>query len=53
MRREYYLQTIETFFLEHKLPKGQMTHRGRPVDPSKIRNVALMTEEGEKDDITN
>ena len=49
---EYYLQTIETVFLEHKLPKGQMTHRGRPVDPSKIRNVALMTVEGEKDDIT-
>jgi len=49
---EYYLQTIETVFLEHKLPKGEMVHRDRPVDPSKIRNVALMTVEGEKDDIT-
>ena len=29
-----------------------MTHRGRPVDPSKIRRVALMTVEGEKDDIS-
>jgi poly(3-hydroxybutyrate) depolymerase len=29
-----------------------MVHRGRTVDPSKIRNVALMTVEGEKDDIT-
>ncbi len=49
---EYYLQTIETVFLEHKLPKGQMVHRNRLVDPSKIRNVALMTVEGEKDDIS-
>jgi poly(3-hydroxybutyrate) depolymerase len=49
---EYYLQTIETVFLEHKLAKGEMLHRNRPVDPSRIRNVALMTVEGEKDDIT-
>ena len=49
---EYYLQTIETVFLEHRLPKGQMVNRNRLVDPSKIRNVALMTVEGEKDDIT-
>ena len=49
---EYYLQTIETVFLEHKLPRAQMVHRDRLVDPSKIRNVALMTVEGEKDDIT-
>jgi poly(3-hydroxybutyrate) depolymerase len=49
---EYYLQTIETVFLEHKLPKGRMVHRNRLVDPSKIRNVALMTVEGEKDDIS-
>src|SRR6185436_1764489 len=32
------------------LPKGEMTHRGEPVDPSKIRRVPLMTVEGEKDD---
>lgn len=49
---EYYLQTIETVFLEHRLPKGQMVHRDRLVDPSRIRNVALMTVEGEKDDIS-
>ena len=49
---EYYLQTIETVFLEHKLPKGQMVHRNRLVDPSKIQKVALMTVEGEKDDIS-
>jgi len=49
---EYYLQTIETVFLEHKLPRGKMVHRNRLVDPSKIKNVALMTVEGEKDDIS-
>lgn len=49
---EYYLQTVETVFIEHALPKGKMTHRGTPVDPSKVTRVALMTVEGEKDDIS-
>ena len=49
---EFYLQTVETVFVEHRLPKGTMTHRGTPVDPSKIRNVALFTVEGENDDIS-
>jgi len=49
---EYYLQTIETVFLEHKLPKGEMLHHGVAVDPSKVHRVALMTVEGEKDDIS-
>jgi poly(3-hydroxybutyrate) depolymerase len=29
-----------------------MTHRGKPVDPSNIRHVALLTIEGEHDDIS-
>lgn len=49
---EYYLQTIDRVFLKHLLARGEMTHRGVPVDPSKIERVALMTVEGEKDDIT-
>ncbi|NJM33935.1 MAG: polyhydroxyalkanoate depolymerase [Rhodomicrobium sp.] len=49
---EYYLQTVETVFIEHALPKGKMHYRGRPIDPSAVRRVALMTVEGEKDDIT-
>ncbi len=49
---EYYLQTIETVFLEHRLPKTLMTHRNRLVDPRAISKVALMTVEGEKDDIS-
>ncbi len=49
---EFYLQTIDTVFVRHALPKGEMTYDGRPVDPSCIRRTALMTIEGEKDDIT-
>ena len=49
---EYYLQTVGTVFVRHSLPRGEMTHRGVPVDPSKIRNCALLTVEGEKDDIS-
>ena len=49
---EYYLQTVDTVFVRHALPKGEMTHRGRPVDPTKIRNAALLTIEGEFDDIS-
>jgi poly(3-hydroxybutyrate) depolymerase len=49
---EYYLQTVDTVFVRHALPKGLMSHRGAPVDPAKIRRVALMTVEGEHDDIS-
>ena len=49
---EFYLQTVETVFVRHALPKGEMTHRGEKVDPAAIRNVALFTVEGENDDIS-
>jgi len=49
---EFYLQTVDTVFVRHALPKGQMTHRGRPVDPAAIRRVAMLTIEGEHDDIS-
>jgi len=49
---EFYLQTVDTVFVRHALPKGEMTHRGVPVDPSRIHRVALMTVEGENDDIS-
>ncbi|MEM9999395.1 MAG: polyhydroxyalkanoate depolymerase, partial [Pseudomonadota bacterium] len=38
--------------IDHALPQGTMTHRGEPVDPGAIHNVALLTIEGENDDIT-
>ncbi|MBI2714475.1 MAG: polyhydroxyalkanoate depolymerase [Rhizobiales bacterium] len=49
---EFYLQTVDTVFIRHALPKGEMTHRGRPIDPAQIKRVALMTVEGEHDDIS-
>lgn len=49
---EFYLQTIDTVFKEHALPEGTMESRGRKVEPSKIKNTALLTIEGEKDDIS-
>ena len=49
---EYYMQTVETVFVRHALPKGEMTHRGQPVDPTAIRKCGLLTVEGEKDDIS-
>jgi poly(3-hydroxybutyrate) depolymerase len=49
---EFYLQTVETVFVRHDLPNGKMTHRGVRVDPAEIRRVALLTIEGENDDIS-
>jgi len=49
---EFYLQTVDTVFVRHALPKGQMTHRGHRVHPERIKRVALLTVEGEHDDIS-
>ena len=49
---EFYLQTVDTVFIKHSLPKGVMMHRSVKVDTSAIRNVALLTIEGENDDIS-
>ncbi len=49
---EFYLQTVDTVFIRHALPKGEMTHRNRMIDPSMIKRVALLTVEGEHDDIS-
>jgi poly(3-hydroxybutyrate) depolymerase len=49
---EFYLQTVDTVFVQHLMPRGAMTYRRHPVDLAAIRRPALMTVEGEKDDIT-
>ena len=49
---EFYLQTVETVFIRHALPKGEMIHRNEKVDPAAIHRVALLTVEGENDDIS-
>jgi poly(3-hydroxybutyrate) depolymerase len=50
---EFYLQTVDTVFIRHALPKGEMTHRNRMIDPGSIKRVALLTVEGEHDDISS
>lgn len=52
MTAEFYLQTIDTVFQRHLLPKGEMTHRGRPIDAGAITDIALLAIEGERDDIS-
>jgi poly(3-hydroxybutyrate) depolymerase len=49
---EFYLQTVDQVFMKHALPKGELMHRDVRVDPTAIRNVALLTVEGENDDIS-
>jgi poly(3-hydroxybutyrate) depolymerase len=49
---EFYLQTVETVFVNHDLPRGEMTHRGEPVDLLAIRRCAIMAVEGQNDDIS-
>ncbi|MGQ0590983.1 MAG: polyhydroxyalkanoate depolymerase [Sphingosinicella sp.] len=52
MTAEFYLQTVDVVFQRHALPKGEMTHRGRKVDPAAIADIALLAIEGERDDIS-
>jgi poly(3-hydroxybutyrate) depolymerase len=52
LSEEFYLQTITDVFQEHKLARGEQEHHGQLVDPSAIKDVALLTVEGENDDIS-
>jgi poly(3-hydroxybutyrate) depolymerase len=52
MTAEFYLQTVDVVFQRHLLPKGQLMHRGRRVDPGALSDVALLAIEGERDDIS-
>jgi poly(3-hydroxybutyrate) depolymerase len=52
LTEEFYLQTIDIVFQKHLLPKGELVHRGRRVRPEAIRDIGVMTVEGEKDDIS-
>ncbi len=52
MTAEFYLQTIDVVFQNHKLPKGEMMHRGVRIDPAAITKTALLAIEGERDDIS-
>jgi poly(3-hydroxybutyrate) depolymerase len=48
---EFYLETVEKVFQTYDLPLGKLNYRGRIVKPAAIRRTALMTVEGERDDI--
>jgi poly(3-hydroxybutyrate) depolymerase len=48
---EFYLQTVEMVFQKHDLPDRRMRHRGELIDCAAIRKTALLTIEGERDDI--
>ena len=48
---EFYLETIDKVFQRALLAKGELEHRGRVVKPSAIKRTALLTVEGERDDI--
>jgi poly(3-hydroxybutyrate) depolymerase len=48
---EFYLETLQRVFMEHHLPRGVLTWRGRRVDPSVIEETALLTVEGTQDDL--
>jgi len=52
MTAEFYLQTVDLVFQQHALPKGEMMHRGRRVDPGAITDVGILAIEGERDDIS-
>jgi poly(3-hydroxybutyrate) depolymerase len=52
MDAPFYLQTVDAVFQRHLLPKGELMHRGRRVDPKAIRGAALLAIEGERDDIS-
>ena len=52
LTEEFYLQTVDVVFQRHLLPKGELFHRGRRVRPELITDIALLTVEGENDDIS-
>ena len=49
---EFYLQTIERVFQKRLLANNAYVYRDRVVKPSAIKDIAFLTIEGERDDIT-
>jgi polyhydroxyalkanoate depolymerase len=48
---EFYIETVRIVFQEALLARGELTYKGKPVNPATIRKTALLTVEGERDDI--
>lgn len=51
MPAEFYIETVKTVFQDALLAKGELTVKGRKIDPRAIQRTALLTIEGERDDI--
>ncbi|KWR88061.1 polyhydroxyalkanoate depolymerase [Cupriavidus sp. IDO] len=52
MAAEFYLDTVRIVFQEFRLARGSWRVRDQPVRPQDIHTTALLTIEGELDDIT-
>jgi poly(3-hydroxybutyrate) depolymerase len=52
LTEEFYLQTIDVVFQRYLLAKNELLHRGRQVRLEALKDVAVMTVEGENDDIS-
>ncbi len=48
---DFYLETVSRVFQTYDLPRGELMFRDRKVNPGAIRRTALLTVEGERDDI--
>ena len=48
---EFFLETVQRIFQEDHLPLGKLTFNGAKISPAAIRRTALLTVEGERDDI--
>ena len=48
---DFYLETVQKVFQDYALPRGELMFRGRKINPAAIRRTALLTVEGERDDI--
>ena len=51
MTAEFYIETVDRVFQRALLAKGELHYRGRKVRPERIHKTALLTIEGERDDI--
>lgn len=48
---EFFLETVDKIFIHQQLATGDLTYRGRKVNPAAISKTFLLTVEGERDDI--
>jgi len=51
MTESFYVQSLERVFFEHHIPRGIMTYQGEIVDFGAIRDMPLLTIEGDKDNM--